>query len=160
MNANVNRTPDVVDIHIAGVSKQRFRIDGDDSKIIELNTSDVGIADRLADAYPKLMELQEKANKLKIDTGDGDGLDAVKLKESTSKLMSIDKEMRVQIDYIFDFPVNEVCASTGTMYDPIEGAFRYEIIVEALINLYEKNYANQMKKAKARAKANTQKFTK
>lgn len=150
----------IVDIHIAGASKQKFRINEDDSKIIELNTSDVGIADRLADAYPKLMELEEKSKKLQIETGDGDELDPVKLKKSTSKLLAIDKEMRAQIDYIFDYPVSEVCAPSGTMYDPFEGAFRYEIIVETLTNLYEDNYSKQAKMAKARVKANAKKFTK
>ena len=48
---------DVIDIKLA-VEKQKIRIDGDDNRIIELDTSDLSVLTRLNEYYPKLKELE------------------------------------------------------------------------------------------------------
>ena len=159
----------IVDIHIAGASRKKFRIDGDDSKILELNPSDLGIADRLADAYPKLKELEERARKLKFlsskKDGDEDELDFSEedmkaLKDGTTKFKEIDEEMRTLIDFIFDYGVSAICAESGTMYDPFNGVPRYEAIISSLSNVFESNLNREIRMVKARINQNTQKFTK
>ena len=52
----------VVDIELGSLRKQRFRINGDNNRILELNTSDMGIITRLSELYPKLQELADKAS--------------------------------------------------------------------------------------------------
>ena len=47
---------DVIDIDLSPTKKKSFRIDGDNSRIIYLNTSDVNIAIRLEELYPKLLK--------------------------------------------------------------------------------------------------------
>lgn len=146
----------IIDIDLSPIRKKRFRINGDNDKILELNTSDVSIFNRLQDAYPKLEELASKATALGDDTdGDEDGI-----KKFTDTLKEIDTTMRESIDYIFDSNVSEVCAPFGSMYDPLNGKFRYEHIIETLAALYENNFDEEVRKIKNRVTKHTDKYTK
>lgn len=141
-------TEDVVDINLDGIQRTRFRINGDSSAIIELNLSDLGIMERLEKGLSQL---------------DGDMEDIAKLDSEdstfTEKLKEIDKKMRDTIDFIFDYPVSAVCARYGTMYDPLDGKFRYERIIEGLVKLYESNITDEYKKLQDRIKKHTSKYT-
>ena len=132
---------DVIDIDLSVIKKKKFRINGDNNKILELNVSDMGIVARLGEAYPKLEALQKKV---------GDFADTASEADIAKKLEEIDSEMRELIDFIFDSNVSEICASDGSMYDPINGMFRYEHIMDTLTTLYESNLNAEFKKMKAR----------
>ena len=82
------------------------------------------------------------------------------LKSMSDKLSTIDNGMREQINYIFDSDVCSVCADNGSMYDLINGEFRYEVIITALSKLYEDNIAKESKKVQARIKKHTAKYSK
>lgn len=132
----------IIDIDFAAVRKSRFRINGDNSKILELNTSDIGIVARVQDTYPKLAELQGQA--LSADSEEDD------MEAFSNKLSEIDGKMRELVNYVFDADVCSVCASDGTMYDPIEGKFRYEHILDKLFSLYEQSLDKEFRLMKAR----------
>ena len=124
----------IVDIDLSITRKKRFRIDGDDNRIIELNTSDMTILNRLDEADKQLRELADKATFGMSETGDADdNADVVK------DLLATDKQMRDIIDYLFDAPVSDICAPDGSMYDPFNGRYRFEHIMETLFALYEQN---------------------
>lgn len=154
---------DVTDISLSVVRKKRFRIDGDDSRIIELNTSDLNILARLKEAYPKLVALAEGAFK-NLPEVDGTAEDYnFATDEATATLVSTlteaDKKMRELIDYIFDSNVSELCAPSGSMYDPINGAFRFEHIISTLSALYEADISSEMGTIARRVKKHTDKYT-
>ena len=130
------------EIDLSVTRKQRLRIDGDNSRVVELDLSDMGIISRLTDSYPKLEKLQEKAIKMS-ENATGEDFDEVKLGKD---LKTLDKEMRGIIDYIFDSNVSEVCAPSGTMYDPFGGKCRYEHIIEKLVEAYDANISAEAKK--------------
>lgn len=149
---------DIMDVDLSIIKKKRFRINGDNSKILELNVSDMGIVSRLNDSYPKLMSLQDKVAAL---ANMNEGVDDMELLSTTaSKLTEIDGEMRETIDFIFQSNVSEICGSEGSMYDPIEGTFRYEHIISTLVRLYENNLDAEFKKMKERVSKHTAKYTK
>ena len=75
-------------------------------------------------------------------------------------IQDIDDKMREEIDFIFDAPVSKVCADGGSMYDPFEGMFRFEHIIDALSKLYETNLNSEFSKMKRRVSAKTSKYTK
>lgn len=154
---------DVTDISLSVVRKKRFRIDGDDSRIIELNTSDLNILARLKEAYPKLVALAEGAFK-NLPEVDGTAEDYnFATDEATATLVTTlteaDKKMRELIDYIFDSNVSELCAPSGSMYDPINGAFRFEHIISTLSALYEADISSEMGTIAKRVKKHTDKYT-
>ena len=141
-------TDNVVDINIDGISRTRFRINGDSNAIIELNLSDLGIVDRLKVGIDKLQKEMSEIAKIPED------------KDNFSELMKqADTRMREYVDYIFDYPVSAVCAKNGTMYDPKNGKFRYETIIDALTNLYADNINAEYRKMESRMKKYTDKYT-
>ena len=154
-----NIDKDIVDVDLSIIKKKKFRINGDNTKILELNVSDMGILSRLDEAYPKLMDLQDRVAEL-AETDNTEGEDRELLATTASKLTEIDGEMRKIIDFIFDSNVSEVCGSDGSMYDPIEGTFRYEHIISTLTKLYENNLNAEFKKMKDRVSKHTAKYTK
>lgn len=146
-------------INLSATRKKKYLIDDDESRVLELNTSDMNIITRISEAYPKFGELDEKV----AHVADGFSMDdssPESLKIVADRLKAIDTEMRHLIDYIFDSNVSEVCAPFGSMYDPIDGVQRYEYIMNALITLYDDTISTETKKVQARVKKHTSKYTK
>jgi len=146
----------IVDVDLSPLKKKRFRINGDNSKILELNPTDMGIAIRLSEAYPQLNKLMDDVSE-KISTI-GEGEDEDTFMRLSEVLKDIDQQMREKIDYIFDANVSEICASEGSMWDPIEGQFRYEHIIEKLSALYETNLNKEFMAMKRRVEGNASKY--
>lgn len=157
MNQQVSTENEVVDINIGIIPKKRFRINGDDSRILELNTSDMNILSRLKEAYPKLNSLAVKMNNLDVDDTGDEEADITRLSETWE---SIDSEMRDLVDYIFQSNVSEVCAAEGSMYDPYNGKFRFEWIIDTLSGLYEQNMSAEFKLITERVQKHTDKYVK
>ena len=137
----------IIDLNIDGVERTRIRINGRNDSILELNLSDLGITERLEEGYKKLQDcINQIAN---LDT------------ESTTfteELRLADTSMRETIDFIFDAPVSEVCAKGGTMYDPKDGQYRFEAIIDALTKLYTNNLNEEYKALKRRVKQSAEKY--
>ena len=152
----------IVDVDISSIRRKRFRINGDSSKIIELNTSDMNISTRLQDAYNKLQKHMEKVGDILSDIPDEKDAELTEEQQENikSSLHDIDVAMKKEVDYIFDAPVSDACCDGGSMYDPFEGMFRYEHIIEALLKLYERNLENEFAKMRRRVSAKTSKYTK
>lgn len=154
----------IIDVDLSALRKKRFRIDGDDNRILELNTSDLNIIPRLREAYPKLNTLAKDAMKdwpeeeSKVESAEGELTD--EFKTMADILQKIDAEMRELIDYIFDSNVSEICAPSGSMYDPINGGFRFEHIVATLSNLYSTDINAEMTKISTKVHKHTDKYIK
>ena len=164
MEKQLTTTNNIVDISLDVIRKKRFRIDGDDSRILELNTSDLNILARLKEAYPKLTDLAERAFKNLPDVDsqaeDYDFMTDAATANVIDTLKNADKEMRELVDYIFDSNVSELCAPSGSMYDPINGKFRFEHIIDTIAVLYETTVSDEITKVSKRVKKHTDKYTK
>lgn len=161
VNEAVNE-PEVTDIDLGFVEKRKFRIAGDFNRMLELNVSDLNITKRLSVGYPKLKtlltEAQEKVNSIPDDTDSDDAIEL--LGKLGDALAEIDGKMRETIDYIFDTNASEVCAPSGNMYDPVEGSFRFERIIDKLTALYTNGLNAEFNKMKDRVENKTGKYTK
>ena len=146
--AETKNNQEIIDINLDGVSRTRFRINGDPDAVIELNLSDMRFLERLEKGMKQLQEDVAEIAKIPDDDEDLSG-----------KLKQVDNKMREQVDYIFDYPVSAVCAKYGTMYDPKDGKFRYETILEGLVKLYAENIRDEYKKLQSRVKKHTAKYT-
>lgn len=147
---------DIQDIDLSATRKKRIRINGDNSKILELNTADLGIMGRVREAYPKLLKMVESSSKEFENTDIEDDKAFDRMIDTLGK---IDEQMRKTVDAIFDANVSEVCASDGSMYDPFDGKFRFEHIIEALLPLYGKNLNLEFNKMSTQMKSHTAKYT-
>ena len=146
------------DIDLSATRKKRFRIDGDNNRYLELNTSDMSIVTRLDNLYPKLEKLSQEASLKQLNKQDMD--DEKALSKISNALIKIDMQMRSILDEIFDSNVSEVCAPSGSMFDPFNGEFRFEHIIDILTKLYEHNLNAEFKKMSAKIKKRTAKYTK
>ena len=153
----------IIDLDLSVIRKKRFRIDGDSSRCLELNTSDLGIFARLKDIYPKMRKLAEAASTvltIEDDVEEDSENEELASVNALAKLTDIDKELRGYLDEIFDSKVSEVCAPDGTLFDPVNGALRFEHIIEVLTGLYEDNLQNEFKAMTKRVQKHTNKYTK
>lgn len=146
------------DIDLSATRKKRFRIDGDNNRYLELNTSDMTILNRLDNLYPRLQKLSEDAAIKQLEKEETDSEKA--LSKISQALIKIDVEMRQILDEIFDSNVSEMCAPSGSMFDPFNGTFRFEHIIDVITKLYENNLNSEFKKMSAKMKKRTSKYTK
>lgn len=149
------KTNDVIDIKLA-IEKKKIRIDGDDSRIIELDTADLTILERLQKVYPRLNELGMKGFDIDDSAEDSTPESIGKL---TDALKAIDKEMREIIDFIFDAKIADICVPTGALYNMHNGEFQFERILDALFGLYADDIQKEFGKMSDRMKAHTSKYT-
>lgn len=147
---------DIIDIELES-PKKKFRINGDNSKIIELNPSDINIVVRLQDTYKKLNTLANRAGALLADKQDA--TDEETIKSVGDSLTQLDTEMRELIDSLFDSPVSDVIASDINMYSPVNGEFWFEHCIEVLSNLYTNNFNTEFKKMQEKIRKRTSKLT-
>ena len=151
---------EIIDLDLSVTKKKKFRFDRDDTRIIELNTSDMGIIGRISEAYPKLTALQDKASKMMEGLHDDDAYLEDDLKLIGARLSEVDNEMRQIIDEIFSADVSAKAAPDGSMYDPFDGTYRFEHIITLLMSQYEKNLQDEYAKIEHQVKSHTDKYTK
>jgi len=163
MAENTNSKNNAVNLDLSETARTKVWVNGDCTKILELNLTDLGIMGRAKDAEEKLDELQAEANRL----ASAEVPSVIKTKEDEEKLNNaielfreIDRKMRELVNGIFDFNVCDVCCDGGSMYDPIGGKYRYEYIIEKLMNLYGQSWQRENKRNQDRLKSYTAKYTK
>lgn len=150
-------------LNIRGASRQRFLINGDPNKVLELNITDLGVIERIHLYYPKLKEIELKVNQIKADnilTEDGTDFDEEGTQKFVNSLNECDSEMRKYMDLIFDAEVSNVCDCGGTMYDPMDGQLRYECIIADLSEAYGDAFKQEFNKMSAKRESHTSKYTK
>ena len=145
-----------LDLDLSATRKKRIRINGDNTKVIELNLSDMLISKRLDTEYKKLKEYMDEVLELSKDPDNSEE----SILNLADKLSDIDAKMRECIDNIFDYPVCAVCAPDGSMFDPFQGTFRYEHILNALTSYYTTNLNDEYKKLKSNVNNKVAKYTK
>ncbi len=145
----------VQDISFPETRKERFRIDGDNNRIVELNTSDMGIVKRIGKIMPKLNKLANVATLMvPEDATEEEGMNMI-----GDKIAEIDMQMRSLINELFDSEVDVACAPDGTMFDMFNGRFRFELIIERLGKLYGDNFEREIGKVNKRIDKHTNKYT-
>lgn len=149
IQTNATTDDGIIDINLDTVKRTKFRINGDPNAIIELDLSDLRIVDRLNSGMKDLQDEMSKISSLPDDASET---------EVSEVMKQADLKMREYIDYIFDYPVSQACAKNGTMYDPKDGKFRYEAIIEGLIKLYTENINAEYEKIQQRMSKHTDKY--
>lgn len=144
-----------VDFDLSLNTRKTIRIDGDDNRIIKLNTADMGIIERIQQLSERMSELAKEFVSVKYD----ENLDE---KESTDELVNqinkIDGEMRSIIDDLFQSPICDVCVPDGTMFDIHNGEFMYEILIDRLLTLYADTIQDETQKVITRMRKHTDKY--
>ena len=143
----------VINLDLSETKRTKIWVNGDNTKILELNLTDMGVMGRLQDSYPKLDELTDEIKAISTDENASDE----KIVEMFKK---IDQKMRDIVDSIFDYPVSDICCDGGSMYDPIGGQLRFEYIIDKISKLYQNSLNEEFKRMQAKVKTHTAKYTK
>ena len=135
--------------------KKRFSVGGDVNNVVELDTSDLGVANRLSKSMKDFKDLENKWNALNesantiIDTDDMEV--AMQSTEDFSKQFDeLELQVRGLIDKVFDSEVADKCLGSSSAFSPINGYFKYEHIITALLNCYEQQIKDEAPKFNAR----------
>lgn len=148
-------------------TREKFFIDGDENKVIELDVNDVNLVNRLTDAIPKMQELDkrwtalnEAANAIKNGEDVEENLEEVTKFSSTFK--SIETEIRNILDDAFDSPgMSDTILGATSAFSPVNGKFKYEQIIDVLVGLYETNIKKEAEKFnRTKVKKKTAKYIK
>ena len=146
---------EIIDIKMVS-PKKTYRINGDNSKVIELNPTDINVVIRAKEVYSKLNNLAQRAGSLLVDQEEATTDKG--LAKIAKALSDLDKEMRDMIDYLFDSKVSDVLASDINMYSPVNGEFWFEHCIEVLSSLYENNFNSELRKMKANVNKQVSKY--
>ena len=153
----------VINLDLSETARTKIWINGNPETVLELNLTDLNIVTRAKDAKAKLDELQAEAIELasaEVPDSIESEEDEQKVDEAIEKFRSIDKKMRDLVDSIFDFGVCDVCCDGGSMYDPIGGQYRYDYIIDKLMNLYGDQWQKEKKLREQNISKHTAKYTK
>jgi len=142
----------VINLDLSETARTKIWVNGDCTKVLELNLTDMGVMSRLQEAYPKLDELVNEVKAINSDDASDE--------EIVATFKKIDTQMKNIVDRIFDFPVSDICCDGGSMYDPIGGQLRFEYIIDKLSNLYQTSLNEEFKRMQAKVKTHTAKYTK
>ena len=150
----------IVNLDMSEAARTKIWVNGDATKVLELNLTDMGIVTRFSEVYPKLLTLQDKIRAI-INDGKPEELGGIEdISNFASQFKGIDKEMRDYVDYIFDFKVCDICCDGGSMYDLVAGGFwRFEYIIDKIGNLYHLKLGEEMKKNEQRMNMHTDRYT-
>lgn len=150
---------EIQDIKIEGATRKKFRINGDNNRILELNTNDIGVSYRLTEAYDRLNKLMDEVQGALADLPDSDEVNDEQYRTITDNLKTLNENMCKEIDFIFDAPVSKICSDGGSMYDPSNGMFRYEHIIDAVTSLYESSLNKEFTLMRKRVGNRTAQYT-
>lgn len=144
-------------LDFGAIQKERYAINGNEDMVLELNTHDFLIMERLKEVISRIEEIEKKVTNIEEVKYD----DSVEeISNYTEELISINKDLADMIDYLFDSNVCEVINTSGSLFDVYNGQFKFEIIIETLINLYEDTIQAEYKKRKKRMEKHTSKYIK
>lgn len=149
---------EMLSLDLSPIRRRKICIDDDMNRILELDTTDMGVITRLNEFYPKLEELEKEYGGLEMKFDENGNLEEESFSKLGDAISSIDARMRECIDGIFNSNVSEMCAPTGNMFDPINGSFRFEYIIDALSSLYEAEIEENLKKRKELINKHTSKY--
>jgi len=163
MIEEVKNNSNAINLDLSETARTKIWVNGDCTKVLELNLTDLNIVTRAKDAKAKLDELQAEAIELasaEVPNSIESEEDEKKVDEAIEKFRSIDKKMRDLVDSIFDFGVCELCCDGGSMYDPIGGQYRYDYIIDKLMALYGDQWQKEKKLREQNISKHTAKYTK
>ncbi len=130
--------------------KQRFTINGDESKYIEFNPNDDGILTRLRNIQNEIEKRQNELSKI----------ERVDREKTTSMLSDLDKFIRNKIDYLFDSDVSNIVFGNTSCLSTLNGVPLYERFIDAVLPILEKNIKTEMKKSNTRIEKYAGKYVK
>lgn len=132
-------------------TKKRFTIDGDESRVIEIDTSDFGIVTRYKESMAKIDEFAKKHSDISGDST---------LEDVADKLAEMDNGICDIIDFIFGAKVARTILNGASAFSPVGDKYKFEQIILVLLDQCEADIKKSAEKInKAHVTKHTGKYT-
>lgn len=126
---------------------KEFDINGDESRVIRVDTTDINLGQRVEAGRKELRKLAKKFETL------------TKTAKSDDKILEIfseyDKQVRQQIDGMFDSPVSDIAFGNANCLSICGGNFLFENFLNILLPEIEKDLNEELKASEKRIKKYT-----
>jgi hypothetical protein len=148
-------------------TKQKFTVDGNADKIIELDTNDLGLVRRLSNSISSIHELESQWKELEISAksmeANKEVSDEAVIEDAidfSNKFTQLEQSMCEIVDTIFDSEnLCDTLLDGGSIFSIVNGKYKYEQIIDVLIGLYEKSIkADAEKINKRKIQSKTQRY--
>ncbi len=121
---------------------KEFTINGDASRTIRIKTSDLNLMQRIVSLKNNLAE------KEKMYKGISASVNPENIEESAQKLYMIEREVRAEIDEVFDAPICDTAFGNMNCMSPVDGQPVVRGFLIALISEIEKSLESETGKMK------------
>lgn len=115
-----------------------YTINGDESKVIYINTSDLGIPKRAKQAEKELKKIADECANIE---------DSLSIDESIELLDKFDGQVKKIIDYIFNADVSEVVFGRTNSLSMVDGKPVFQNFLDAVIPEIVKDTDKEYKKS-------------
>lgn len=142
---------------------KEYSINGDDTKVVRFNPSDMGILARMDKALSAIADIGKELKSIdapiKNDgTVEFEGADdetLTLLKVAGEQLSDIDKKVRAQIDYLLDSDVSSIAFGNQSCLSMVGGKPLYERFLDALMPIIKKDVEAERNASKKRVEKYT-----
>lgn len=144
---------EIKNISIGLPKKKKFSIDGDEGRVVFLDTGDTGILARWSNVQEWLMNAAQELEDIA-----GGGRDAEQALIASKRFRELDLGAREKLNYLFDSDVCTPIAGNGALIRLVEGEPLFMVILDALVPLYEADIKVEYEKSKKRIEKHTAKY--
>lgn len=135
--------------------RKKFSIDGDETRVIELDTGDTGILARWNGVQEWLMSAAQELEELSKLTPDEE--QAVNV---SRRFAEIDAGAKERLNFLFDSDVCTPIAGNGALIRFVNGDPLFMLILDTLVPLFEADIKIEYEKSKKRIEKHTAKYAK
>lgn len=126
------------------VGYKEYSINGDESRILRINTSDMNIITRMNKAEKELQKIADKCNSATADN-------------AIETLSYLDNEVRKQINYVFDGDVSNIIFGNTNSISLAGGKPIFENFLEAVLPIIKEDISTEQKKIERKVSKYTSK---
>lgn len=149
-------------INLNITTRKKFTIDNDKSRVITLDTHDLALVNRLSESVKRMDALKDDWEKLEKLANASEGVEITEedvddnllkkeVADFSDQFAVIEAKMRDIVDYIFDCPgLCQTVVGNASIFSPVNGAYKFEQIIDVLTGLYEDSIEKEAKKINKR----------
>ena len=145
---------EIKSLKIGAPKRKQFMIDGDESKVIELDTGDTGILARWNSMQKWFEDVQKRMDEFQKISSEDD----VDLEKVSTEFAVLSDEVRDHMNELFDSDVCTPIVGNGSMLRTVNGEPLFLVTLEALVPLYEADIKTEMQKTSKRIAKHTSKY--
>lgn len=144
---------DIKNLSFGLPKRKKFTIDGDENRVVELDTSDTGIMARWN-------VVQEYFTSAAQELGALSGQDPTEEQAlmASKRFAEIDAGAREKLNFLFDSDVCTPIAGNGALIRLVNGEPLFMLILDILTPLYEADIKDEYEKSRRRIEKHTAKY--